>query len=372
MSRKFDLHIATFQSSEPKVPIEGVRFAGFPLESLWSPHGMLQVLKLARFIRANNVQVVHGFMVKAAFAAVLAGAIAGAPVILTSRRNLGYHYNRQWLALTRLANRLVTRVLANSEEAKRVTAKIEGLHPDKIDVLYNGVNTDQFYPEGPVPERTAIPIPSGVRVVGIVANYRPVKDLELFLRAAAVVAREMSNVHFLLVGSGALEASLRNLAEELNIGERVIFTSGQGDVLPYLHRMCIGCLTSRSEGFSNAILEYMASGLPVVAADVGGNAEAVEHGRTGFLVQTRSPEAFAAPILQLLLDEPLRVRMGRNGLERCRRGFPISIAADRLAQYYEWLLGKPSVSEPYGGREDQRRIGVSVAATFAPTEGPFR
>jgi glycosyltransferase involved in cell wall biosynthesis len=102
--------------------------------------------------------------------------------------------------------------------------------------------------------------------------------------------------------------------------------------------MSVGCLCSHSEGFSNAILEYMAAGLPVVATDAGGSAEAIEDGVTGYVVRTRDPEAFARPILRLLNDETLRGELGRRSLERCRDEFEIGAAVRRLERYYLDLM----------------------------------
>lgn len=340
--QRYQLHIATFEAHEPRVVDRGIPFEGFPLQAIWTPRGLRQLSRLASFIREKKIQVVHGFMPKSSLAAAMAGTMGGAPVILGSRRNLGYHYNGRTMMLTRLLNRFTTRIVANSQAAKQAAVELEGICADKVDVVYNGVDLEKFYPAGLEPAETAIPIPSGARVVGIVANYRPVKNLALFLRSAALVAQRFPDVRFLLVGSGTMEADLRSLAENLGIADRVIFTSGQGEVLPWLHRMCIGCLCSSSEGFSNSILEYMAVGLPVVATDVGGNGEAIQEGQTGFLVKDATPEAFARPLLRLLEDESLRSRMGVQGLERCREEFELSQAARRLGQYYEWLLGRPS------------------------------
>ena len=102
--------------------------------------------------------------------------------------------------------------------------------------------------------------------------------------------------------------------------------------------MCIGCLSSVSEGLSNSILEYMAAGLPVVATDAGGTGELIEDGRTGFLVRERTPEAFAAPVLRLLRDDAMRKRFGQAGLERCRRMFDVSVAVENTQTYYENLI----------------------------------
>jgi glycosyltransferase involved in cell wall biosynthesis len=175
-------------------------------------------------------------------------------------------------------------------------------------------------------------------VVGIVANLRPVKDHRLFMRAAQLVAREVDDVAFLLAGRGELYDELRNYARELGIGDRVFFTQGEGNVMDWLAGMCVGCLTSISEGFSNAIMEYMAAGLPVVAIDVGGNRDAVVHGETGFLVPERTPEAFAQPLIELLRNEEMRAAMGAKGFERCRELFEVGKTIGQLEQLYEKLI----------------------------------
>ena len=128
------------------------------------------------------------------------------------------------------------------------------------------------------------------------------------------------------------------LAEELGVSNRVFFTGGEGRVVDYLSRMSVGCLSSLSEGFSNAILEYMAVGLPVIATDVGGNREAVVDGETGFLVVERTPEAFARPLIALLENEDLRTRMGAKGLARCLANFQLDHTIRELEDYYGTLV----------------------------------
>jgi glycosyltransferase involved in cell wall biosynthesis len=275
-------------------------------------------------------------MLKASIAGTLAGKLGGAPVILTSRRDLGYYYTPRTLGVMRLLNHITTRITANCNAARLAAAELEKVDAGKIDVLYNGVDLAAF--RRGADEQTAVPVPSDRKVVGIVANYRPVKDLPLFLKAAAVIAQEEPETVFLLAGAGILEGDLKELARSLGIADRTIFTCGRGAVPPYLHRMSVACLSSTSEGLSNSILEYMAAGLPVVATDVGGNRELIEDGGTGFLVRDRTPEAFAAPIMRLLRDDGMRARFGQAGFERCRRMFDIGVAVEKTANYYEALM----------------------------------
>jgi glycosyltransferase involved in cell wall biosynthesis len=239
-------------------------------------------------------------------------------------------------------NPRTTRVMANSEAIKQVASKIESLDPARIDVMYQGVDTNRFIPYGENPSvhssAASLRIPEGTAVVGIVANYRPVKDLSLFLRAAKIVADNVPRTAFLLVGKGESRAELADLARQLNIANSVFFTDGEGDVRDHLASMSIACLSSVSEGFSNAILEYMACGLPVIATAVGGNREAIVDGQTGYLVRERTPEAFAAPIVRLLQNEDLRRKMGSNSLMRARGLFSMDGFVARLEQYYAQLV----------------------------------
>jgi glycosyltransferase involved in cell wall biosynthesis len=163
----------------------------------------------------------------------------------------------------------------------------------------------------------------------------------LFLRSAKLVADQIPDAAFLLAGRGELYDDLRKLAADLGIGDRVFFTQGEGNMMDWLSRMSIGCLTSISEGFSNAIMECMAAGMPVVAIDVGGNRDAVVDGETGYLVPERSPEKFAEPVIKLLRNDELRASMGAKGFERCLQLFEVQKTIGQLEDYYRSLLRGP-------------------------------
>ncbi len=310
----------------------------FPVVRAYSPNGVRQILRLRRYIQEREIDVVHAFTPKATIVTVLAAKGASPRAVVASRRNLGYWYTPRYVRLFRYLNRHTTRVLANSEAVKRCVVEIERIPPGRVDVLYNGVELAEHATADPS-AAAALGIPEKVKVAGMVANLRPVKDHELFLRAAALVSRQVPESAFLLVGQGPLRDRLASLAAELGLAEKVFFTDGKGRVPDYLHCMCVGCLSSQSEGFSNAILEYMAAGLPVVATDVGGVAEAVEHGKTGYLVASRDPADFAAPLIELLQDDQRRQAMGRCGVERCRARFSMEAAVQRHEDYYAALAG---------------------------------
>jgi len=336
--KRFDVHLCCFEDGprlQELASICSVRV--LPLVKVFRPQGLHQIHSLRSYINDRRIDIVHTFTPKATIVGVLAAKASQSKVIVASRRNLGYWYTPWTLRLFRYLNRHTTRLLANSEAVKRHVIAVESAAPDTIDVLRNGVDIERYTPR-PEVSSSAMPLPSHMPVVGIVANYRPVKDLPLFLRAARLVADAVPNVTFLLVGQGPLRSDLAQLASELGVADRVFFSDGVGSAPDYLPRFKVACLSSQSEGFSNAILEYMAAGLPVVATDVGGNGEAIQDGVSGYLVRTRTPEAFAEPVIRLLSDESLRTTMARASYRNCCEKFEIGYAIRQLEAYYRRLI----------------------------------
>jgi glycosyltransferase involved in cell wall biosynthesis len=339
---RFEIHLCCLEDSDRlRALAANCKTAVFPAANLYSMAGIQAFLRLREYLNTNRIDIMHTFMTKSNILGVLAARRSHCRAIVASRRNLGYGFTPMYVRLFRYVNQQTTRLLANSEGARRSAAEIEHVSPDKIDILYNGVDMAAYAFENADPSvPRSLGIPEGAPVIGTVANLRPVKDLPLFLRAARIVASAAPDAVFLIVGRGPLRDELARLAAELGIASRVFFTDGKGAVVDYLHRMTVACLSSSSEGFSNSILEYMAAGLPVVATDVGGNREAIEHGVTGYIIADRSPESFGAPVIELLRDATLRARMGQAGFERCRACFDIDHAVRKHERYYAGLLGR--------------------------------
>lgn len=338
---RFEVHVVCLEDSPQLRNLEGTCHVGlFPTRSANSWSGLVQARRFRQYLRQHRVDIVHAYMNKTAAFAVMS-SLGTDRMVITSRLNTGYWYTPTLRRMFRVLNRRTDRIMANSQEAKRIAVETEGLADDRVVVVYQGVDMGRFnLGLGDVSAAQRLGVPTGARVVGIVANLRPVKDHKLFLNAAKIVASEIDDAAFLLVGRGELYDELRNFAKELGVGERVFFTQGEGKVMDWLASMSIGCLTSLSEGFSNAIMEYMAAGLPVVAVDVGGNRDAIVDGETGFLVGERTPEAFARPLIELLHNEPLRAQMGAAGFRRCQELFEVGKTIGQLERLYESLMAR--------------------------------
>lgn len=336
---KVDAHLACLENS-PRLEELSLHYKTrvFPASRLNSWNGLRRIREFHDYLKEMRIDVMHAFMTKSAILGVMAYPGSGCKAIVASRLSIDWYKPAITAFFRYFMNPRTTRIFANSEGVKRFVMDKEKAAPEKIDVIYQGVDMAKYSARAGDPSAAqALGIPETAPVVGIVANYRPIKDLPLFLRAAQIVVKSVPQTAFLLVGTGSIYNDLVRLAEQLGISRSVFFSNGKGGVQDYLRRMSIACLSSESEGFSNAILEYMAAGLPAVATDVGGNGEAILHGETGFLVRDRTPEAFAAPILNLLRDDELRRSMGQNALERCRRLFSMEVFISRLEGYYRNL-----------------------------------
>jgi glycosyltransferase involved in cell wall biosynthesis len=190
------------------------------------------------------------------------------------------------------------------------------------------------------------------RFVSIVANLRnPVKDHPMFLRAAARVRAAVPNAGFVIAGEGELMSDLRDLAKQLGIQDDVFFIGRCDRVADLLFASDVGVLSSKAEGFANAILEYMAASLPVVATDVGGAREAITEGETGYVVASGDDEGMAERIIGLL-NEPKRARaMGERGKLIVAQKFSCDRHLQNTIELYDELLLKPKPCPSQIGHE---------------------
>jgi glycosyltransferase involved in cell wall biosynthesis len=177
------------------------------------------------------------------------------------------------------------------------------------------------------------------RFVTIVANMRhDVKDYPMFLRAARRVSRAVPEAGFLLAGEGELQESLKQLAAQMGIGGNTFFLGRSENVAQLLSVSEVCALSSKAEGFSNAILEYMAAGRPVVATDVGGAREAIVEDETGYIVPSGNDELMAEKIISLLRDPAKARLMGAQGRRVVEEKFSSQALLRNTETLYERLL----------------------------------
>jgi glycosyltransferase involved in cell wall biosynthesis len=273
------------------VPCDGFVRAGFPL----------YVRRLAREFAAWGADVVQTYGTYTNLPGLLAGRFARVPVLAAGKRGFDPHLSPALRRIDRVARRLAHATVANSEALGEWLVREERTRG--VTVITNCVL-----------ERAPV-TPAQDPVVGMVANFQPWKDHETFLRAAALVAEQVPTAQFHLVGDGPNAEAARALTADLGLGSRVCFVGrlGRDEVWTALGRFAVSVQSSFSEGMPNAVLEAMLAARPVVATDIPGMREVVEHGITGYLVPPRDPAGLAAAITRLLEDPELAIRIGAAG-----------------------------------------------------------
>ncbi len=310
--------------------------------SLRSFSALRKWIGLVRWVQKERIDILQTYFFDANLFGVLAGKMSGRVRILSCRRDMGYWVTPNLLWWLKRVNPFVDRFLVNSQAIERNLSVQERVNGERVDVIPNGVDTDYFSGVQQVAvetEKKTLSIPAASLVVGMTANLnRPVKRVELFIRAAGRVHAELPQAYFLVLGDGKLKPDLEALAKREGVEHNVIFLGLREDFLPYLAMMDVGCLTSDSEGFPNAILEYMAAGLPVVAPAVGGVGELVQDDETGFLVPTGDVEAVASAILRLLKNAALRETFGNRARKIVEQEYAWERIVERFQAYYVSIL----------------------------------
>ncbi len=315
----------------------------YPLTSFHDRNFVRQVQRLARFLKENEIDVIHTHDFYTNIFGMTAAAIARVRARIASKRETHGFLTPMQKRAARVTFRLAHRVIANCRAVQNLLIS-EGVNPARIVQHYNGLDLDRMKvlsglqrEEGLA--KFGLPCEPRRRFVTIVANlHNPVKDHPMFLRAAARVHAAVPDAAFVIAGEGELMESLHNLARELGIERHVFFIGRCKDVASLLFVSDVGVLSSKAEGFANAILEYMAAGLPVVATDVGGVREAVEEGETGFIVPSGDDQKMAERIVQLL-NKPEQARaMGEGGRSIIAQKFSCDYHLKNTLELYDELL----------------------------------
>jgi glycosyltransferase involved in cell wall biosynthesis len=259
------------------------------------------IVRLWRLLRRERPDVVHGFLVPAYLLATFVGRLAGIRTIVSSRRSLGLFKEKKtvYLFFERIADRMTDLFIANSEAVRADTLRREPVSPSQIIVIHNGLDFERLDLAAPAAD---LPSDSRPRVI-VVSNLIRYKGHEFFLRAWRDVVRRVPGATALLAGDGPMRGMLESMCRELGIEQTVTFLGVRSDVPSLLAASDLYVHPSLQEGYSNALLEAMAAGLPVIATAVGGNVEAVEDGVTGCLVPAEDAAALAAAMIRLLSEK---------------------------------------------------------------------
>ena len=325
----------------PDSPLPG-ELAKLPAENiielpLRNSLDVTSALKLAQFVRQNQIEIVHAHLARdyplAAFAARRAG---GARLILT--RHVLFPLSR----IHKILLRRVARVIAVSQAVADGLVEQDIFDKDKIVLIHNGVDIDRFAKtsEDNAAER---PQPGARLSVGTIGELAPIKGQENFLRAAALVSSRRDDVAFIIAGedkssTGENRRLLERMIDELDLRQRVRIMGWADDIVELLRTFDVFVSASLSESFGIAMVEAMASGVPVVATMTPGAREIIDADKTGLLAPIGDAEALADAICELLDDPAKRERLAADARRMVSERFSLDQMVARTEQVYPEVL----------------------------------
>jgi glycosyltransferase involved in cell wall biosynthesis len=306
------------------------------IKSFFSFRSLVHFLSFIKRLQQQKFDCLQTHFIDSNIIGIVAAKMAGVPNIISSRRDQGYWHTPGKLFLIKMLNSWASFVVANCHATAKWASNAEGIPSERIKVIYNGAELDDFSIStinGKNTVRSSLGIPEDVLLVGIVANLRPVKRIDIFLRSAAIVMNTLPDVWFVVVGDGEQSQELELLAMQLEISDKTSFLGKRTDIPNVLKALDVAVLSSDSESFSNSIVEYMATGLPVVTTDVGGCREMIVDGENGFIVRPSDPETMAEQIIKLLTSTDCAL-IGQNNNEKARKLFSCEVMVHSFEQLY--------------------------------------
>lgn len=324
--------------------VEKLGFAEIPefkLTSFYDANMARQLSRCRAFLQENRIDIIQTHDFYTNVFGMTAGRMARVPVRIAAKRETGTKSSAQRF-VERRAYAFAHAVVANASAVKNHLIET-GVAAKKIEVVYNGLELAKFdsknEPRAEILKSFGLPPDENLKFVTIVANFRSdVKNHSMFLRAARSVKENFPAARFLLAGEGELLIEMKDLAKDLGLENESFFIDNCGDVPRLLLASDICVLSSRTEGFSNSILEYMAAGKPVVATNVGGAGEAIDEGENGFLVESNDDASMASRLLELLRDASKAKIFGARGRAIAEAKFSTAAQLKKTLDLYDRLL----------------------------------
>lgn len=262
------------------------------------------------------------------------------PTLLATRRNLYYWVKDLPIRafFLKLTIGWADGVLVNSFKVKEACQKNEGVSLDKINVIQNAVEIQRFGQISKKAAKERLGLPADAFVVGVVANWRPIKGLDLFLNAAAEVQDQVPGIVFVLAGGGPQKKLLFDTADRLGIKDKTIFLENRPDIPEVMCAFDIAVQPSYSESFSNVLVEYMSTGLPVITSDVGDASYIIENGKAGILVKAGQYHQISKAIVELYQNKKTAEKFLIHAKTRVRENWASEKIIHKYQRFYETML----------------------------------
>lgn len=313
-----------------------------PLNKTYDWNAVKVARQIRSFVKKEKVAIVHTFFETSDLWAGPIAKLSGCPILVSSRRDLGILRSRKHRIGYKILRGMYDSVLTVSPQVTEFCIQQDGLDPARVQTLFTGLDMDCLANTASRDlMRRELDIPLTAPVIVTVGNIRKVKGIDILLETASIVCRAYSDAVFLVVGRKSEEEHCRELesrAAALGLGKNFRMIGSREDVFSILQMSDVFCLPSRSEGFSNALIEAMACGLPCIATNVGGNPEVLTHGKTGLLVPSENCDAMALALTHLLSDPNRAREMGLRGKSLVQSRFTTEAMITNLVGVYQRLI----------------------------------
>ena len=311
-----------------------------PKGGLDSATGFYEMLRLAAYLHRGQFDVMHAHDLWSNLMGVPAARLACVPAIISSQRDLSHFdwYRGIKGKMLRRIQKMSNVLLANATPIRDALIAEDGFPASKLVVIHNGVDTSRF--QGGKRDRVRIVTESGAgKLVVLVGNmHSDVKGHPWLIEAAPAVLKEFPDTRFIFAGDGEARVEFERQVRERGLGASFVFLGARADIPDILASCDIGVLPSKAEGLSNAVLEYMAAGLPTIVSHVGGNPELIEDGVTGLLVPPQDSNALEVALLRLLRDEAFARRMADAGRRVATQDYSFERLVREVDALYTQLL----------------------------------
>jgi glycosyltransferase involved in cell wall biosynthesis len=294
----------------------------------------IMIARLARFMKRERIDVVLTNMDKELRLGGLAAKIAGVPAVIP-RRGIDYPLKNRW-RYRWAYNVLATRVIANSEATKQALLRnAPWLSPQRIEVIYNGIDLQPFLQPSPRCLRTEWNVPQDAPLLGFVGQLDERKGIDVLLAAFARVRRRVADARLVLAGRGPLQEMIASEVRRQNWNDAVLRPGFMDDVVAVMQAIDILLLPSLWEGFGIVLIEAMAAGKPAIGTNTSSMPEIIVDGQTGYLVPPGDAEALARRAVELLQNPALREQFGNAARRRVAELFTIERMIDQLENLFQ-------------------------------------
>jgi glycosyltransferase involved in cell wall biosynthesis len=316
-----------------------IRLMYRPIEAIYAPRGLAAFQFVRRRVLRGDYQIVQSHHEKSDLISAFLPRVDGVRRI-SNRRDLGFQKSRRVRVVFRRANTRFDRIVAPSKCIVDALVADENADGRRCLTIPNGVDTERFRPldvSARARLRAAFGFSDEHCLIGCVASFTPVKQHDCLSRAFALVHRRYPHTRLLLVGHGPLRADIEAQIRALYVADAVHFLGARADVENILPALDIFALASSTEGMSNAILEAQACGVAVVATQVGGNVELIEHNVNGILVPARMSDALARALGDLVTEPNRRRALAATALRRVVREYSLAAMTAAYERLYREL-----------------------------------